>query len=390
MHFKNKKRATEFWLLVSTILIIMGAIIMIISKIGFRKEMTKKVSPLDEYVLKYNTDEIVYNADFNQKVTSIVTFKDGRYEAQLFDYTKKTKLNWEDVIKKNKLTAFKEKINTLLELKYPKFIADALKEAIDTHYCFMAKALIIYYYDVKTDPMVKEDLFLTVNYNEIAEYLDFPVPLDTEYTNEDAYTIDPNKKHIAITFDDGPSKYNEELVDILNDNKVHATFFFVGRLLSSRAEAVKKAFASGHEIGYHSYAHANLTRQSTVTIKNEFAESNAKLRTIINQDFTLIRPPYGSVNKTVKNSLDLPFILWNVDTNDWRYRDTDYLVNYCLENISDGDIILFHDSYATSIEAIRRLLPILYTEGYQMLTVSDLAKLKGKTLENHTSYYSFK
>ena len=96
------------------------------------------------------------------------------------------------------------------------------------------------------------------------------------------------------------------------------------------------------------------------------------------------------INKNIKNNLDASFILWDVDTLDWRYRDVDYLVNYTLENITDKDIILFHDIHKTSISTIEKLLPLLYVNGYQVLTVSDLAKTSKVTLENHKSYRNFK
>ena len=78
-----------------------------------------------------------------------------------------------------------------------------------------------------------------------------------------------------------------------------------------------------------------------------------------------------------------------MDTNDWRYRNKDYLVSYVLNHIKDGDIILFHDSYNSTVEAIEELLPILYSKGYQVMSVSELANLKGITLENNKIYYNF-
>ena len=144
------------------------------------------------------------------------------------------------------------------------------------------------------------------------------------------------------------------------------------------------------EIGYHSYNHKNFKRQKLEVIKDEFNKSNKALYNITGEEFHLIRPPYGEINKNIKNNLDASFILWDVDTLDWRYKDVDYLVNYTLENITDKDIILFHDIHKTSISAIEKLLPLLYVNGYQVLTVSDLAKTSKVTLENHKSYRNFK
>ena len=83
------------------------------------------------------------------------------------------------------------------------------------------------------------------------------------------------------------------------------------------------------------------------------------------------------------------FILWSLDTEDWKHRYSDYIVNYVIDNIKDGDIILFHDSYTSTIDAIEELLPILYSKGYQVMSVSELANLKGYTIENNQVYHNF-
>ena len=90
----------------------------------------------------------------------------------------------------------------------------------------------------------------------------------------------------------------------------------------------------------------------------------------------------------MKNAVPTAFILWGIDTNDWRYKDLNYLVNHVLENAKDGDIVLFHDTYKTSIEAIKKLLPELYVRGFQAVTVSKLAEEKRVKLENNKIYRS--
>ena len=107
-------------------------------------------------------------------------------------------------------------------------------------------------------------------------------------------------------------------------------------------------------------------------------------------NFKLTRPPYGSYTKTTLNAIDNAFIRWNLDTNDWKYKDPEYIKNYVLENISNNSIILFHDSYDTTVEAIYDLIPILYLKDIQVMSVTNLANLRGMTLENHVVYYDFK
>ena len=276
-------------------------------------------------------------------------------------------------------------------LKYPTFIADVLNKNDQTNVYFLKdNELVIYYYDYEITPKLNEDLFLTVNYNEIKNYLNITVDLDSNYSNEDGSVINPAKKHIAITFDDGPGAYTSTLADILKNNKAHSTFFMLGKNLNYYRDVILKLYQNGNEIGYHSYAHQNFLRQEITTIQKEFNTSNETLKSIIGTGFTLTRPPYGSINNTIKESLDTTFILWNIDTEDWRHKDVDYLKTYVMDNVFDGAIILFHDIHKTSIATIEELLPQLYVEGYQLVTVSDLAEINGITLEKHQTYRYFK
>ena len=275
-------------------------------------------------------------------------------------------------------------------MKYPKFIADVLTQGNGENVYFLKdNELIIYYYGYEITPAVKEDLFLTVNYNEIKDYLNITVDLDEFYSNEDGSVINTSKKLVAITFDDGPGPYTNQLVDILKDNKARATFFMLGSNLKNYRSTVLNVYNNGNEIGYHSYAHKNFKRQDLATIKEEFALSNEILKSITGTTFNLVRPPYGAINEEIKNALDATFILWNVDTEDWRYKDSEYLLNYVLEHINEGNIILFHDIHKTSVAAIEKILPVLYVEGYQLVTVSELAKHFGSELELHKAYRYF-
>ena len=342
------------------------------------------------YIDSIEEGSLVDVIDIKKEVTSILTTNNNRYESILFDYETGTEVTINSLIKSDKKEDFAEKITELLYLKYPKFIADVLNNNDKTNVYFMKdNELIIYYYDYDITPSVKEDLYLTVNYNEIKDYLDITVDLDSEYSNEDGSVINPAKKQIAITFDDGPGAYTERLAGILEDNHAHSTFFMLGKNMSYYKDVILKLYQNGNEIGYHSYAHKNFLRQEISEIQSEFEESNETLKSIIGEGFTLTRPPYGSINSDIKESLDTTFILWNIDTEDWRHKDVEYLTNYVMDNVFEGAIILFHDIHKTSVDTIEKLLPLLYVEGYQLVTVSDLANINGQTLELHKSYRYF-
>ena len=347
-------------------------------------------SKIDEFIKNLKTEKLVDEVNIKKEITSILLEENGKYKAVLLDYETGEVLDIADLIKDDRNEEFWAKITSLVYLKYPKFIADVLTQGNGENVYFLKdNELIIYYYGYEITPAVKEDLFLTVNYNEIKDYLNITVDLDEFYSNEDGSVINTSKKLVAITFDDGPGPYTNQLVDILKDNKARATFFMLGSNLKNYRSTVLNVYNNGNEIGYHSYAHKNFKRQDLATIKEEFALSNEILKSITGTTFNLVRPPYGAINEEIKNALDATFILWNVDTEDWRHKDSEYLLNYVLEHINEGNIILFHDIHKTSVAAIEKILPVLYVEGYQLVTVSELAKHFGSELELHKAYRYF-
>ena len=353
------------------------------------REASVKNARISEYVSSLNN--LVSEKNFDDKFTNIVSMEDDRYISKIFNFKTGEEVTIESILKPDMVDAFWEKVKELLYLKYPKFIASKLEPHDKTNSFYLKEnELIIYYYDYEIEPMVSEELSLHVNYNEIKACMDITIKLDKTYENEDGSKVDKNKKIIALTFDDGPGTYTSNLVDILEDNKASATFFMLGKNINIYKDTVLKVHESGMEIGYHSYNHKNFKRQKLEIIKEEFDKSNSILKSITGDTFRLIRPPYGEINDKIKNELDAAFILWDIDTMDWKYRNSDYLVNYVLDNAEAGDIILFHDIHKTSVDAIEKLLPELYVNGYQVVTVSKLAEVTDTKLEYYKSYRYFK
>lgn len=353
------------------------------------REVSVKNDRISEYVSSLNN--LVSEKNFDDKVTNIVSMEDDRYISKIFNFKTGEEVTIESILKPDMVDAFWDKVKELLYLKYPKFIASKLEFHDKTNSFYLKEnELIIYYYDYEIEPMVSEELSLHVNYNEIKACMDITIKLDKTYENEDGSRVDKNKKIIALTFDDGPGPYTSNLVDTLLDNKTSATFFMLGKNINIYKDTVLKVHESGMEIGYHSYNHKNFKRQKLEIIKEEFDKSNSILKSITGDTFRLIRPPYGEINDKIKNELDAAFILWDIDTMDWKYRNSDYLVNYVLDNAEAGDIILFHDIHKTSVDAIEKLLPELYVNGYQVVTVSKLAEVTDTKLEYYKSYRYFK
>lgn len=301
-------------------------------------------------------------------------------------------LKIEDMVKEEKREHFKTTIHELLGLKYPKFIADVLKyENGEITYILKENELVLYFYNFTITPAPKEELFLKINYNRIKEDLNFQIPFSNDKKDENGFDYVKNKKTIALTFDDGPNQDKTlTLIKLLNENKMHATFFMVGNRMVNAPDVLKEVLKNGNEIGSHSYHHKNLTRLKKEELLEEENKTNTIYKSITGEDLKLLRPPYGNVNQEMKENLNYVFINWNLDTEDWRYRDEKHVYDSVIEKVEDGDIILMHDLYDSTIEAVRKLLPELYVRGFQVVSVSELANLKDITLENHKVYRSIK
>jgi len=200
--------------------------------------------------------------------------------------------------------------------------------------------------------------------------------------------INPNKKMIALTFDDGPGPYTEAIVKCLKKYGMHATFFVVGNRVGMYPNAVRSAFNAGCEIGNHSYDHAYLPNLSYADIKAEIKKTNKNVKAVIGQNPTITRPTYGAVNSSVRKAVGMPLICWSVDTLDWKTRSKSATIKSVMSNARDGAIILMHDIHQPTQQAALALIPKLVKEGYQLVTVSELARYHKVSLKKGYVYYS--
>lgn len=280
----------------------------------------------------------------------------------------------------NKYEINKTLINDKLDKKYSKALNKELKniKINDTDILINKNKIIITYnnidYDVKYIPNIE---FLIKN--NVKEYV------YKEIDNEKIET----KKYIALTFDDGPAPATNEVIDALSSNNSKATFFVLGSRIKYYKEVLLRESALGNEVGSHTYSHKNLTRLDKKALESEINSTNIIYNEVTNKNITLLRPPYGEINDEVKKAAMLPLITWNVDTEDWLKRDANKISKHVLENVKDGDIVLMHDIYYETAEAVKIMVPILREENYELVTVSELAEIKGKKLENGKVYRSF-
>lgn len=346
---------------------------------------------ITEVIAEYNKKNTVVSQNQNDLFISLITVtEDYSHETILINSKTGNEMHFEDIIFENRLKDFWEKVYELLSLKYPKFIVDGIKsQSGNIYYEIKENEMVIYFEQYIFVEQINDIISIKINYNEVKDLLNFPHKLDLKYENENAYNYDKNKKSIAITFDDGPnSNYTKKIVDVLNENKAKATFFMVGNKMYNHRENLLYVFNNGFEIGSHTYSHINMKRELE-RVSKEIKATNDIFYDITASSLSLVRPPYGAYNDKVLEKLNKPLITWNIDTNDWRYHDVEYIVNHIMDNVTDGSIILMHDSYESSLEALKLVLPKLYAKGYQVVTVSDLAALKGVILENNKVYSHF-
>lgn len=198
--------------------------------------------------------------------------------------------------------------------------------------------------------------------------------------------IDPNKKMVALTYDDGPGPYTTAIVNCLTENNGKATFFVVGSRVSSYKKQLKAINKAGCEIANHSYDHANFSKLSADKISQEIADTDKKIKDITGQSTKLVRTPGGATSDTIKKAVKKPIILWSIDTLDWKTRSCDKTVDAVMNHVKDGDIILMHDIHESTKNASLIIIPQLRKMGYQLVTVSELANYRGYQLEKGTVY----
>lgn len=338
--------------------------------------------------IKASNTNLVYESTGISEFKSLAFLEEGKVKSYIVDTITGAELSIKDIIKEDKYDEFLAKEEELLRLKYPEFIVNGIINGEGTKvYVIKENVMVVYYYDYVYDYPYTESVNLTINYNEVHDYLDFTHELDAEYQNENGYNYSADKKTVALTFDDGPSsKYNAQFLDVLARNKAHATFFMVGTMMNNCQKCVLDTYNSGNEVGSHTYNHMNIKKNNALDVNDNLKQVDDLFYKITNDHIKYVRPPYGSYSKENLVNINNPLILWNIDTEDWSHHDVDYIVNSVMENVQDGSIILMHELYETSLQALEVLLPRLYAEGYQVVSVSELANMKGKTLESGHAY----
>ena len=207
--------------------------------------------------------------------------------------------------------------------------------------------------------------------------------------------VDPNKKMIAFTFDDGPHWQNTEIImKEFEKYNGRATFFMLGQNVKDKTtgvdhtDIVRDMYQRGFEVGNHSWDHSmriaasKSDAMSKAEVSDEIYNTQDAIFAACGADATMFRPPYGALNSNVRAVSTLDFALWDLDTLDWSNKNADIITQNIMSNVHDGSVILLHDIHDFSKDAIIQVLPKLEAKGYQFVSLSTLRKYKNEKLVN--------
>lgn len=295
---------------------------------------------------------------------------------QLFTDTKKAKGKLLEDLK-----------TTLQEKKVDQSLVDQVSADLS------AAELSSWRFAYKDSQLVLYPVKSTDNVEEIAmpisDFFDF---IQTSYlSDKDAefykkVQAEKHKKVVALTFDDGPNATTTpQALDILAKYKIKATFFVQGKNVAGNEAILKRMKSEGHEVGNHSWDHPVLTKLSLEDAKKQLTDTESAITSVLGTSSKLMRPPYGAISDDIRNSLDLSFILWDVDSLDWKSKNEAAILAEIQRQASNGSIILMHDIHQTSVNSLPKVIEYLQGEGYSFVTVSELL---GNHVKPHEIYYS--
>jgi len=242
--------------------------------------------------------------------------------------------------------------------------------------------------------LIDDDVFF--EFESIAGALDLIIDNDFEggvieiYTNQTLAdraarikSIDPSLPMIALTFDDGPSTLTNDILDILQEHNVVATFYVLGSLVARHGDIVLRAHDMGCEIANHTWSHLSAEGASADSLRSQLQRTRDEIESTIGIPSTNFRPPFGSITRNLQNvtgEFGYPIILWSIDPSDYLSISPTRIYDFIMNRVQDRDIILLHDIHKRTLDATKRLVPSLVEQGFQFVTVSELMHFSDITL----------
>ena len=326
------------------------------------------------YYYNKESDEIVSIKDFLEKDTSLDKLANLSYY-YVMKYSDDNNLNFDKEGVKEGLSS------NLNNFEHFNFIDDGLE--------FIFPPYQIAYY-------AAGEIKIVIPYNELKgiiknKYLKYSEKDNIKQDNNRELKEFSNKKLIAFTFDDGPSYIGtNKLLDNLDKYNARVTFFVLGSRVNNYKDTLTKAYKMGNTIGSHTYSHSNLLKLDNYSVMDEIKKTNEAIKNITGSETIYLRPPYGNINSDIKNISNMYTILWDLDTEDWKYKDKDRIADYIVNNAHDGAIVLLHDLYETSVDGALLAMERLEKEGYAFVTIDEMIKIKDIQLDINKNYYQLK
>lgn len=288
----------------------------------------------------------------------------GYISIGLFIYKNEDSSSSNDILTYNYDTN-KNKILNIEDITYDLDIIEEF-DINNLNFTFSNQYLTIYGVNNTNIPLSDLNLKINLKQEETIEKVNVDVP---------EKVIDPNGKIIALTFDDGPSNYTNELIEYLNSEGCNATFFILGNKVKTYQDTLIKSLKYGNELGNHSYNHKWLIKLDEESFKEQIVKTQDIIEQFTGYTPKVLRPTYGSINSSIKNNTDLDIVLWNVDTMDWKYKSVDTIVKRATKNLKDGNIILMHDTHKRTVEAVKKIVPIIKENGFICVTASEMKEI---------------
>lgn len=202
--------------------------------------------------------------------------------------------------------------------------------------------------------------------------------------------LDPNKPMVALSFDDGPNYSSTSVIlDTLQQNGGSATFFIVGDRLKSSGnqDCANRMVSLGCQLGNHTYDHTHYGKQ---VCSADIDWNIDAIEQATGHKPSAFRPTGGALTDFIEENAKAPLYIWSLDTLDWKYRDSNRIYDVLTHDVRDGDIVLMHDIYSTTADAVASAVPVLVQNGFQIVNIAELAYYKGVETENGQVYYSFR
>ncbi len=201
----------------------------------------------------------------------------------------------------------------------------------------------------------------------------------TKTREEYLISLYKDKKLLALTFDDGPTKYTNQILDFLDSTDTKATFFLLGEQAEKYPDLVLREYNSNHSVCIHSYTHKFFTKISKEEVIEQIEKTKSVIQNTTQSTPLYIRVPYGIIDDSVKETLkeeNVENVLWNVDSLDWKFKNKDQVVEYIKQNTTGNDIILMHDILQSSVDAAKEIIIYYKNLGYEFVTIDEFLEIK--------------